>query len=168
MGNIRKQESDKNAIMTPEKTPWKIRKQALIDEIKDTLRLIGPWSVNCLELSKKHECDWETAKRIYNNLLLSIKPENIAEFKLKAEHTLTKNLEYCEKIRADRRLSEHARMKAMSLANDTVDKLTKFLQEIGKLEKPKDRLEHSGELQITNIFAKFKELKNEPTDKRDK
>lgn len=131
--------------------PKKIRRNQCLKEMLFIIEQIGPWNINCLELSKKYDFDWETIRRWYNRLILSVKPEEVKNIKIMAENSLTKNLEYLERVRADPKLPHKDRMRATDGIANNVEKLTKFLQEVGRIEKVADKLEHSGEAGIRII-----------------
>ena len=144
--------------------PKKVRKRQCLKEMTDTIAKIGPWNINKLDLSKKYEFKWDTIDRWYNHLLRNIRPEDVKNLKIMAENTLTKNLEYCEKVRANPEISDRDRLRAAQVANDTTEHLIKFLQEVGRLEKVADKVEHSG--QVFNVimpdwFAKQVQKKEE-------
>ena len=151
--------------------PTKIRRERCIAEMKESIEKVGPWSINCLALAREYDFDWETIKRLYNSMILSIRPEEIKNIKIMCENTLTRNLTYLERVRADPRIKPNERIRATQASNDTIDKLTKFLQEIGRLEKVADKLNiEAGETTrdvLKGIFVKLKGEKDveKPDDK---
>lgn len=132
-------------------TPKSIRRRQCLKEMTDIIELIGPWNINKLALAKKYDFKWDTIARWYNNLILSIKPEEVKNIKIMAENTLTKNIEHCERVRANTNLEEKDRLQGVKILNDTIEKLTKFLQEIGRIEKTAEKIEHTGEATIKII-----------------
>lgn len=167
-GNMPRQNKGEDIKMTkkPENPiPPKIRRERCIAEITDMIERVGPWSVNCLALAREYDFEWKTIKRWYNSMILSIHPEEIKNIKIMSENTLTKNLNYLERVRSDPRIKPAERIRATVACNDTIEKLTKFLQEIGRLDKVADKLNlEVGETTRDVLKGIFTQLKGEKKD----
>ena len=126
--------SDKKQILAD-------KKAECLQEIKNIIELIGPWSINKQELAKKHKLGWHTVERIEKNLFDTMTPESLDQVSKRMEASLKKIAKHCERTIADPTARLPEKNQAAQIFNSTIASYTKFLEDWGRKIKVAERVE---------------------------
>ena len=128
---------------TEQKTKKERRKECVI-EIKDTIRLLGAWSVNRLSLSKKYEVEWRTVDSWFRQCLQDIPREAVQNIKVMGETGIKKSMMTCERIISDPESSRSEKLKAIGIMNETLKHFTTFLEDYGDKKRVAEKISIDG------------------------
>ena len=137
----------------PIKEPLYTRKRACLNEMKEIIRLIGPWNVNKSALSRKHNLDWRAVDAMFTRVLSRIPHEAIENIKVMGEASIKASMALCERLLIDPSSSVKNKLEAIQKMNETLKHYTEFLEQYNMKAKVADEINLgvSGVLDVERI-----------------
>ena len=132
--------------------PLCVRKRKCLTEMREIIRLIGPWSVSKAQMAKKYHIEWHTAQNWFTNLLKEIPREQIDNIKIMGEASSKQALAVCERILADPNSKVKDKLDASSRITDILKNYTEFLEQYNMKPKVADQISVSGGFDINKLI----------------
>ena len=144
-----------------EDEPKAVRKRQCLEEIRDIIYKIGPWSVNINLLARKYDFEWRSVNRWYTNILKDTPRSTIDNIKIMGQASIKTAMAAYEKIMVDPRSSPHLKLEAIGKMNETIKHYTEFLEKYNLKAKIADdiNLSLTGAVDVDKILKIAEESK---------
>lgn len=140
--------------------PKYLKRQKCLDELREIIWKIGPFSVNRNALAKKYKLEWQTVDKWYTNIIKDCPREKIENIKFMGEATIRTAMSHCERIMADPKTTPKLRLEAISKINETLRNYNDFLENFNMKPRIAQEISLTGSFEVDKLLKIAQESKD--------